>query len=103
MHPPGNLDVLDQEAEGACTGFGLAATINVLYRSQNVENKVSARMLYEMAMRYDEWAGEDYSGQSRSTSHGGFDNDPSTLNDIGATVIPRSASGSPMNGQASRR
>jgi hypothetical protein len=64
MHPPGNLHVLDQETEGACTGFGLAATINLLYRSQNVEDKVSTRMLYEMAKRYDEWAGEDYSGSS---------------------------------------
>lgn len=63
-HPPGNLYVLDQGAEGACTGFGLAATINLLYRHRDVEHRVSARMLYEMARRYDEWAGEDYEGSS---------------------------------------
>ena len=29
-----------------------------------MEEKVSARMLYEMARRYDRWAGEDYDGSS---------------------------------------
>lgn len=64
LHPPGNVYVLDQGTEGACTGFGLAATINLLYRKRDTEEKVSARMLYEMARRYDEWAGEDYAGSS---------------------------------------
>jgi hypothetical protein len=63
-HPPGNLYLLNQGSEGACTGFGLAATINLLYRQRDDEYKVSARMLYEMARRYDEWAGEDYEGSS---------------------------------------
>ncbi|GAA3529256.1 C1 family peptidase [Zobellella aerophila] len=64
IHPPGNLYILDQGKEGACTGFGLAATINLLYRFQNKNHKVSPRMLYELARRYDEWPGEDYEGSS---------------------------------------
>ncbi|MCW8193390.1 C1 family peptidase [Proteobacteria bacterium 005FR1] len=64
MHPPGNLHILDQGDEGACTGFGLAATINLLYRFQRKELRVSPRMLYTFARRYDEWAGEDYEGSS---------------------------------------
>lgn len=64
MHPPGNLYILDQGKEGACTGFGLAATINLLYRFQNREHRVSPWMLYELARRYDEWPGEGYDGSS---------------------------------------
>lgn len=64
LDPPATLSVLNQEDEGACTGFGLAATINILYRSQGEEFRVSPRMLYEMAKRYDEWIGIDYEGSS---------------------------------------
>ena len=64
IYPPGNLYILDQGKEGACTGFGLAATINLLYRFQNKNHKVSPRMLYALAKRYDEWPGEDYEGSS---------------------------------------
>lgn len=72
--------VLDQGSEGACTGFGLAATINYLiwydqlFNSSNnatlsfdtsvADLRVSERMLYHMARVYDEWDGEDYSGSS---------------------------------------
>lgn len=70
--------ILDQEGEGACTGFGLAAVINYLnWRGElkvingNLtcppyvkEKKVSTRMLYNMARVYDEWEGEDYEGSS---------------------------------------
>jgi hypothetical protein len=59
--------VLDQGAEGACTGFGLAAACHYLLgvRASGSETpRVSPRMLYEMARRYDEWEGEDYSGSS---------------------------------------
>ncbi|HEX8169989.1 MAG TPA: C1 family peptidase [Thermoanaerobaculia bacterium] len=69
-----NVEVLNQRSEGACTGFALAAVANYLLRTSKVKPpatavpephaKVSARMLYEMARRYDEWAGEDYSGSS---------------------------------------
>lgn len=59
--------ILDQGREGACTGFGLACMANYLLRSRKVVpsgERVSPRMLYEMARRYDEWPGERYSGSS---------------------------------------
>jgi len=70
--------VLDQGLEGACTGFGLAGTINyLLWRRAVVEMPVgsrmkesdlpptvSQRMLYHLARFYDEWPGEDYQGSS---------------------------------------
>ncbi len=61
------VPILDQGREGACTGFGLAAVANYLLCMRNpAENipPVSPRMLYEMARRYDEWPGENYSGSS---------------------------------------
>lgn len=61
------VPVLDQGVEGACTGFGLATVANyLLLRRQQVPDQtpVSPRMLYELARRYDEWPGEDYSGSS---------------------------------------
>jgi len=66
---PPKLNIRDQGSEGACTGFGLAAVIDLLIaRSKHKINgkqvTVSTRMLYEMAQRYDEWAGEDYEGSS---------------------------------------
>ncbi|MBI1424259.1 MAG: peptidase C1 [Gammaproteobacteria bacterium] len=62
--PPEGLEILDQGQEGACTGFGLAAVINHLYQLRGEPTRVSARMLYEMAKRYDEWEGHDYEGSS---------------------------------------
>lgn len=56
--------VLDQGEEGACCGFALAAVVNFLLRARNIERRVSPRMLYEMARRYDEWPSEDYEGSS---------------------------------------
>ena len=59
--------VLDQQSEGACTGFGLAAVAHFLLRRRTRvpdRTPVSPRMFYEMARRYDEWSGEDYSGSS---------------------------------------
>jgi len=61
------LPVLDQGREGACTGFGLAAVVNHLMRTGRYKrpaDDVSARMLYVMARRYDEWPGENYEGSS---------------------------------------
>ncbi len=61
------VPVLDQGTEGACTGFGLAAVANFLLRRRTVGpdvTPISARMLYEMARRYDEWESEDYDGSS---------------------------------------
>jgi hypothetical protein len=63
--------ILDQENEGACTGFGLACVVNYLLWTRHVASgtrkaftDVSARMLYELARRYDEWPGERYEGSS---------------------------------------
>jgi hypothetical protein len=66
---PGNLNIRKQGKEGCCTGFGLAAVIDRLIRESRRKIKrkditVSARMLYEMAQRHDEWSGEDYEGSS---------------------------------------
>lgn len=62
-----DVPILDQGTEGACTGFGLATVAHYLLRRRQVRPDpapVSARMLYEMARRYDEWPGENYSGSS---------------------------------------
>ena len=59
--------ILDQQSEGACTGFGLAAVINYLgwKRTPGTRaGRVSPRMLYHLARFYDEWPGEDYEGSS---------------------------------------
>ncbi|MBL8517223.1 MAG: C1 family peptidase [Betaproteobacteria bacterium] len=63
--------VLDQGREGACTGFGLAATINYMLWKRHVDTDgrydfecVSPYMLYDLARFYDEWPGEDYDGSS---------------------------------------
>jgi len=66
---PRNLKIRNQGSEGACTGFGLAAVIDrLIVQSNRTSNgkslNVSARMLYEMAQRYDEWRGEQYEGSS---------------------------------------
>lgn len=61
------VPILDQGEEGACTGFGLATVAHfLLRRRQRVPDAaaVSPYMLYDLARRYDEWAGEDYDGSS---------------------------------------
>jgi hypothetical protein len=63
------VPVLDQGAEGACTGFALASVVHALQRSLRqpdaaAERQVSPWMLYHMAKRYDEWPGERYAGSS---------------------------------------
>ncbi|BHH84100.1 C1 family peptidase [Desulforhopalus sp. 52FAK] len=61
---PKDLTILDQGTEGACTGFGLAAAINLQLAQRGEQRRVSPRMLYEMAKKFDEWEGEAYSGSS---------------------------------------
>lgn len=61
------VPVLNQGAEGACTGFGLATVANYLLRKRKVipdTTPVSPRMFYEIARRHDEWMGEEYEGSS---------------------------------------
>jgi len=61
-------EILDQGQEGACTGFALAAVVNFLLHrggaGQSAVRRISPRMLYELARRYDEWPGERYEGSS---------------------------------------
>jgi C1A family cysteine protease len=62
-----HVPVMNQGAEGACTGFGLATVVHYLMRTRagaNDKEDVSPRMLYEMAKLNDRWWGEDYSGSS---------------------------------------
>lgn len=67
--------ILDQGQEGACTGFGLTAVINLLnLRRGTGDFKASARMLYEMAKKHDEWPGEDYAGSSCRGAIRGWNN-----------------------------
>ncbi|GAB4358822.1 MAG: C1 family peptidase [Gammaproteobacteria bacterium] len=72
MAKPRGISVLDQGVEGACTGFGLAAVINLLNQRRGSKVRVSPRMLYEMARKYDEWPGEEYSGSSCRGAIKGF-------------------------------
>ena len=61
------VPVLDQGNEGACTAFGLATVAHTLLRTRSSgvdTTRVSTRMFYDMARRYDEWQGESYSGSS---------------------------------------
>lgn len=62
-----DIPILDQGSEGACTGYGLATVANYLLRRRKYypfKEEVSAKMLYQLAKRYDEWPGEKYSGSS---------------------------------------
>lgn len=71
VEAPIGLHILDQRSEGACTGFALAAAINVMRGAGDAARRVSASMLYDMAQRHDEWAGENYEGSSlRGAIHG---------------------------------
>lgn len=57
--------IRDQGEDGACTGFGLAAAIDILNRKgHRPAFRASPRMLYEMAKHHDEWPGYRYSGSS---------------------------------------
>ena len=85
-HPPRDLVILDQGKEGACTGYALAAVINLLASRNYLSGHdapqdpaerrlVSPQMLYTMARRYDEWPGDKYEGSSlRGALRGFFNN-----------------------------
>lgn len=71
--PPGALlptrlqAVSSQGRSSACTGFALASVIEYLLdRSGRAVEAISGRMLYDMARRYDEWAGNDDQDQGSS-------------------------------------
>ncbi len=91
------VPVLDQGEEGACTGFGLATVANYLLARRRVvpdRAPVSARMLYEMARRYDEWPGESYSGSSARGAMKGWQKHGVCQHDAWPhPVVPQDASG----------
>jgi len=61
------VPILDQGKQGACTGFGLATVVHYLLRVRRRvpdHHEISPYMLYDLARRYDEWAGENYEGSS---------------------------------------
>ncbi len=64
--------IYDQEDEGACTGFAMAAVVNLLLGEQGRPLVTSPRFLYENAKRYDEWKGEEYEGSSIRGAMKGF-------------------------------
>jgi hypothetical protein len=56
--------VLDQGAEGACTGFSVAHEAAARPKVvKNITNDI-ARQIYYRARELDEWPGEDYEGSS---------------------------------------
>lgn len=82
LEPPRDLEILNQGEEGACTGFALAAVINLLLRdiagrskqAKLSRRRVSPHMLYRMARRHDEWPGDKYDGSSLRGALRGFYN-----------------------------
>ncbi|KAA3656606.1 MAG: hypothetical protein DWQ10_15000 [Calditrichaeota bacterium] len=59
-----HMRIRHQGTGSACTGFALAAIIDYFNRSRGIDVPASARMLYEMAKRHDQWPGENYNGSS---------------------------------------
>jgi hypothetical protein len=57
-------EILDRGAEGACTGFDLAAVINFSLDQRRRKERVSPRIPYEMASRFNEWPGDGDEGSS---------------------------------------
>jgi len=59
--------VASQGRSSACTGFALASVIEyLLERAERPVEAMSGHMLYDMARRYDEWAGNDQQDQGSS-------------------------------------
>ena len=75
IYPRIAFPVQNQEDDSSCTGFALAHVIDFLrFREIGPDNppQVSARMLYEMAKRNDEWSGSAYEGSSLRGAIKGF-------------------------------
>lgn len=73
IRPTVNFAVRDQLTSSSCTGFALAHVIDVLTQDSAAGwGSVSARMLYEMAKRNDEWEGSAYEGSSVRGALSGF-------------------------------
>ena len=95
LKPPGRLHLLDQGNDGACAGFALAATINLLVRSNPTADpatrarRVSPYMLYLNARRHDEWPGDKYEGSSLRGALRGFYNCGACREDLWPTPSPK--------------
>jgi hypothetical protein len=91
VYPRVAFTVRNQGADSSCTGFSLAHVIDVLrFRETGPDNpqRVSARMLYEMAKRNDEWDGSAYEGSSlRGAIKGFFRN--GVCNEATAPDVPK--------------
>ncbi|MDE3819721.1 C1 family peptidase [Sinorhizobium meliloti] len=75
IYPSIAFPIRDQGLSSSCTGFALAHVIDVLTHRETIATRpvrVSARMLYEMAKRNDEWAGTAYQGSSIRGALSGF-------------------------------
>lgn len=75
IYPRIAFPVRDQGDDSSCTGFSLAHVVDLLRFRELGPDKpqlVSARMLYEMAKRNDEWAGSAYEGSSIRGAIKGF-------------------------------
>lgn len=91
IRPKISIPVRDQGDDQSCTGFSLAHVIDLLLSGNSGAKKsrgVSARMLYEMAKRNDEWAGTAYDGSSlRGAIKGFFSN--GVCRDATAPDVPK--------------
>lgn len=61
------VPILDQKKEAACIGYALATVAHYLLRTRKNQPdaaEVSPHLFYDLARRYDEWAGVDYEGAS---------------------------------------
>src|SRR5262245_26480967 len=75
IRPKIAFPIRNQGRDSSCTGFSLAHVIDFLrYRNggRGSRQRVSARMLYEMAKRNDEWSGSAYEGSSIRGAIKGF-------------------------------
>ena len=75
IYPTLAFPVRDQGQSASCTGYSLAHVVDCLLYRETIEEpqiRVSARMLYEMAKRNDEWRGTAYEGSSIRGALSGF-------------------------------
>ena len=56
--------VLDQGAEGACSGFSMAHFLASRPKARDKITNTLGKRIYQEAKRQDEWPGEDYDGSS---------------------------------------
>jgi len=75
IYPSIAFKVRDQGASSSCTGFALSHIIDCVTHREMLKERprrASARMLYELAKRNDEWTGTAYEGSSIRGAISGF-------------------------------